>query len=494
MAYDIVVPDVSKIYHANARVFGTYPPIDGNAKLKLYQNDYVPTAATLLSNFTASACPGISQYPLSGGYNVGIVGGDVDLVAWPAIYPTAGAGSGYPYTVYGYFVVDSTTGALLWCQRFETSWQWWEAGDVMILLPVFGACQCSSDPFVLPPDLGYGVATMGPMTGVGAGVFETDAGYGTVTVGPMTGRGAGVRSFTGYGTGSMGPMTGSGAGVRGFLGSGSGSMGPMTGSGAGIRSFLGSGSVTMEPMAGAGVGTFTGAFTGSGGGSMGPMTGAGVGVFTGGGPSPSISGFGTIGQGGTTATSGSVAVTTGQAIFVCVNSTKDNGGDLKYEPTVTIIDTIGNTYTAATTSLASNAGSPSAGIQWFVCASSIGSSPLNIVTVTRTIGLPGIVMVGQVVVDNFTAVDNFSGNTDAFDSPIASPVTVGGSLILTAYGSLGTVSSSSPGSPFTGMAFGTNGNGLTLSSAQATSSLAIGCTWTTSPGPNFWAAQAVSIR
>ena len=174
LPYNIVVPDSSKIWFGNYVAFGVGEKIDGHAQMQFYQNDYAPNYASILASFTASTCPGIGSYLLTGGTNAGINQTDFDLITWPLLTATSSSGSGFPYTVYGYWVTSTYDGALLWCQQFETPFQFWAPGIPLTLLPVFSFCQCATSewtPAPTPASVVWGVqALLAAQTSVGAGV------------------------------------------------------------------------------------------------------------------------------------------------------------------------------------------------------------------------------------------------------------------------------------------------------------------------------------
>lgn len=148
--YQIVVPYVALSWWMNRAILGNRPEIDGNALVQFYSNSYTPCCSTTLANFTATACPGITSYLLSGAQEYGQEPECADLWVWPYIYPTSASGSGYPYTIYGYWVTSTYDGGLLWCQQFETRWEFWGPGDVFTFLPTFAASKACYLDYVLP--------------------------------------------------------------------------------------------------------------------------------------------------------------------------------------------------------------------------------------------------------------------------------------------------------------------------------------------------------
>jgi hypothetical protein len=135
MAYAIIVPDVAKIRHAQARILGTWSPIDGHSTLHFFANQPTLGPSTILSDFVEIVLAGYAPIALAGASDDGIVAGDRDEWEWPTTLTTAAATPGSPVTAYGYWVTSNDDGALLWCQTFDVSWTWTVAGDTMSFKP-----------------------------------------------------------------------------------------------------------------------------------------------------------------------------------------------------------------------------------------------------------------------------------------------------------------------------------------------------------------------
>ena len=91
----------------------------GNQKLKLYVNDYTPVDGSDHTSFTEMSTHGYAEKALtttswSVAQNGGVGEGSYAQQTWTF---TAAAA----VTVYGYYVLDTTTGVLLWAERFATS-------------------------------------------------------------------------------------------------------------------------------------------------------------------------------------------------------------------------------------------------------------------------------------------------------------------------------------------------------------------------------------
>lgn len=110
----------------------------GNQQLRLFTNSYVPVDTDTLVNYT--------EMTAVLGYTVG--GKTLTKTSWVdtasgtgipanAVYPvqTFTFTAGTAVTVYGYMVVDVTTGLLLWAEAFASSKTVQNNGDQIIITP-----------------------------------------------------------------------------------------------------------------------------------------------------------------------------------------------------------------------------------------------------------------------------------------------------------------------------------------------------------------------
>lgn len=107
----------------------------GDQTLKLYVNDVVPADADIAATYTEMSTHGYAAKALAKAawvvaQNGGVGEGSQAAQTWTF---TAAAAA----TVYGYFVVDSTTGLLLWAERFTNAKVIQNAGDQIIITPKF---------------------------------------------------------------------------------------------------------------------------------------------------------------------------------------------------------------------------------------------------------------------------------------------------------------------------------------------------------------------
>lgn len=107
----------------------------GNQVLKLFVNDITPADADVAATYTEMSTHGYAAKTLtktswSVAQNAGVAEGSYAVQTW-----TFTAASGVP--VYGYFVIDSTSGILLWLERFVATKIVQYAGDQIIITPKF---------------------------------------------------------------------------------------------------------------------------------------------------------------------------------------------------------------------------------------------------------------------------------------------------------------------------------------------------------------------
>lgn len=107
----------------------------GDQTLKLFVNDVTPADADVAATYTEMSTHGYVAKTLtkalwSIAQNGGVAEGSQAAQTWTF---TAAAA----VTVYGYFVLDSTTGLLLWAERFTNAKVIQNAGDQIIVTPKF---------------------------------------------------------------------------------------------------------------------------------------------------------------------------------------------------------------------------------------------------------------------------------------------------------------------------------------------------------------------
>jgi hypothetical protein len=109
--------------------------VPGNQTLKLYVNNITPADADVAATYTEMSTHGYAAKTLtktswSIAQNAGIAEGSYAQQTWTF---TAAAA----VTVYGYFVIDVTTGLLLWAEKFSTAKEIEFAGDQILITPKF---------------------------------------------------------------------------------------------------------------------------------------------------------------------------------------------------------------------------------------------------------------------------------------------------------------------------------------------------------------------
>jgi len=109
--------------------------VPGNQTLKLFTNNITPADADTAATYTEMATLGYAAKTLVKGswtvaQNGGVAEGVYAAQTWTFTAGTA-------VTIYGYFVIDSTSGVLLWAEKFTTGVVKQFAGDQVIITPKF---------------------------------------------------------------------------------------------------------------------------------------------------------------------------------------------------------------------------------------------------------------------------------------------------------------------------------------------------------------------
>jgi len=112
----IVIPDVGETLLLQFMVGDDTP--NANWTLRLYVNDHTPTGATVLGSLTEMTTQGYAAKTLTNtSWSVSDVG--VQSRATYAEQTYVFDGTGGATNVYGYYLTDNTSGALLWVERFS---------------------------------------------------------------------------------------------------------------------------------------------------------------------------------------------------------------------------------------------------------------------------------------------------------------------------------------------------------------------------------------
>lgn len=105
-----------------------------NQTLKLFSSNTTPTVATVVGDFTETSGGGYASKALTGSsYTIGDDGVDDALASyaeqtWTFTGVVSGTG-----IVYGYYIVQATSGLLMWCERFASSFTPAVNGDALAL-------------------------------------------------------------------------------------------------------------------------------------------------------------------------------------------------------------------------------------------------------------------------------------------------------------------------------------------------------------------------
>lgn len=105
----------------------------GNQTLKLYVSNTTPADGDTAGTYTEMSTHGYAAKTLTKGswviaQNAGVAEASYAQQTWTFSAATA-------VTVYGYFVIDSTSGILLWSERFGSAKVVQYAGDQILLTP-----------------------------------------------------------------------------------------------------------------------------------------------------------------------------------------------------------------------------------------------------------------------------------------------------------------------------------------------------------------------
>lgn len=105
--------------------------------LGLYQNAYTPDSATTFASFSESSFTGYARYGIdpSKWLTPTIISSRASST-YDAPGPVTWTNGGSSQNVYGYFVIDNSTGKILWAERFATA-RTMATGDELDLTLIF---------------------------------------------------------------------------------------------------------------------------------------------------------------------------------------------------------------------------------------------------------------------------------------------------------------------------------------------------------------------
>lgn len=105
-----------------------------NQTLKLFSSNTTPTVATVVADFTETTGGGYASKALTGSsYTIGDDGVDDALASYAEQTWTFTGVIGGTGIVYGYYIIQTTSGLLLWCEKFASSFTPAVNGDALAL-------------------------------------------------------------------------------------------------------------------------------------------------------------------------------------------------------------------------------------------------------------------------------------------------------------------------------------------------------------------------
>lgn len=109
--------------------------VPGNQSLRLFVNNYVPDDTTVLANLTEMSTLGYAAKVLTKTSWVTVAGSTGNPSTSTYAVQTWTFSAGTLVNVYGYYVVDVTSGLLLWVEAFASPKPIQAVGDQIIITP-----------------------------------------------------------------------------------------------------------------------------------------------------------------------------------------------------------------------------------------------------------------------------------------------------------------------------------------------------------------------
>lgn len=126
----ILIPTASRVKLLEFALGYSAP---GNQELGLYVNDVTPAAADVLATYTEMSTHGYASKVLTkSSWAIAASGGVGDGAYAQQTWTFSAAAA---VTVYGYFVKDTSSGLLLWAERFAAAKVIQYAGDQIMITP-----------------------------------------------------------------------------------------------------------------------------------------------------------------------------------------------------------------------------------------------------------------------------------------------------------------------------------------------------------------------
>lgn len=128
---NLIVPNDSKKTNMQLILNGLFI----GTKIRLFQNNYTPVAATVIGDLTEATFSGYAQITLAGGAVAGALDAENRaVITWNAVTFTKAGATGN--TIYGYYIVDNG-GVLLWLERFDAPISMTTDGAFITITPKF---------------------------------------------------------------------------------------------------------------------------------------------------------------------------------------------------------------------------------------------------------------------------------------------------------------------------------------------------------------------
>ncbi len=128
----LTIPNASEV---TLLQFALGHSVPGNQLLKLFTNNVTPGDTDVASTYTEMTGQGYSAKTLTKGNWSVVSSNGVGTATYAAQTWTFSGGTAV--TAYGYYIVDATSGLLLWAEPFGTAKVIQNVGDQIIITPAF---------------------------------------------------------------------------------------------------------------------------------------------------------------------------------------------------------------------------------------------------------------------------------------------------------------------------------------------------------------------
>ena len=126
----LVLPDQGEAIAVKALVNHTAPQ---NLSLRLYKNDKTPADGDTEANYTVADFAGYASVTLTGGSWVVVEGAPTEATYAQQTFTRSSTGAAQ--TIYGYYLVQVTSGKLVWVERFASAVVITNAGETIKVTP-----------------------------------------------------------------------------------------------------------------------------------------------------------------------------------------------------------------------------------------------------------------------------------------------------------------------------------------------------------------------